>query len=393
MSIEFNEQQIHVLYEIENWWDNSADQVYELSGVAGAGKTTLIKYFIEYMGIDWSSVAFVAFMGKAAIQMARNGLPAQTIHSLIYNYEEVPDLDENGNIQINERYKVKMKKVFVKRKKIPKHIKLIVVDEAGMVSEKIARDLLSYGVPVIALGDLNQLPPVFGAPFFLKKPNFHLTKIMRQAENNPIVWLANQVLDGKELTTGVYGKSSVIKKTDLNEFILNDADVVLTGTNRLRHEINTLFRENIKNIKKLDVPNIGEKIICRKNNWNRCIDNCIYLANGLSGFVEYVDMESFDGKGLKIDFRPDFMKKQFKNVVLDYKKLFASHHDDELVDKFAFTRDHFEFAYAITVHLSQGSQYDNVLFLNERTSFDKETYKKLQYTAITRAMKKITIAI
>ena len=53
--------------------------------------------------------------------------------------------------------------------------------------------------------------------------------------------------------------------------------------------------------------------------------------------------------------------------------------------------DEFEFAYAITTHLSQGSQYNNVVFLNERTHFDKETYKKLQYTAITRAIDKITI--
>ena len=51
MAIEFNEQQIYALYDIEKWWHHSTKQVYELSGAAGTGKTTLIKYFIERMVI------------------------------------------------------------------------------------------------------------------------------------------------------------------------------------------------------------------------------------------------------------------------------------------------------------------------------------------------------
>jgi exodeoxyribonuclease V len=391
LGIEFNNQQIYALYDIDNWWYKSNDQVYELSGAAGTGKTTLVRYAIEKLGLELNEVAFIAYMGKAAMQMARNGLPAQTVHSLIYTYEKILDLDENGKIQLNERGKPKTTFQFILREKLPKKVKLIVVDEGSTINEAMGNDILSFGKPVIVLGDLNQLPPVFGKSFFLQHPNYILTEVMRQNQNNPIIWLAQRVLNNLPLQHGVYGKSSVITKNDLNEFTFKNANVVLTCTNKLRYEINTLFRENFMGLRKLDILNEGEKIICRKNNWNRSIENSIYLTNGMSGYADYVDMESFNGKGMKIDFRPDFINKKFKNITVDYKSLFAKPGDENVIDPYGFTRDKFEFGYAITTHLSQGSQYPNVLFLNEKNTFDRDTYKKLVYTAITRASETITI--
>ena len=63
MGIELNNQQIYTLYDLENWWNKSDDQVYEISGAAGTGKTFLIRYFIDRIGLDLSDVAFVAYMG------------------------------------------------------------------------------------------------------------------------------------------------------------------------------------------------------------------------------------------------------------------------------------------------------------------------------------------
>ena len=391
MAIEFNEQQIYALYDIEKWWHHSTKQVYELSGAAGTGKTTLIKYFIERMNIPLNRVAFVAYMGKASMQMARNGLPAQTIHSLIYEYKKVPETDENGEYVFRKNGRPKMTMGFVLREKLEKDIDLIVVDEGSTVDEKTGKDILSFGIPVIVLGDLNQLPPVYGKPIFLTNPDYILTQVMRQEEGNPIVWLAHRVLDGESLPLGVYGKSSVIGKADLNNYILKEADVVLTASNKLRNEINTMFREQITPVRKLDAPNLGEKIICRRNNWKKSIDDVIYLTNGTVGTVTYVDIESFDGDKIKIDFKPDFLQKKFKNLFIDYKRMFGNPGGKQEMKKGPRKVDEFEFAYAITTHLSQGSQYNNVVFLNERTHFDKETYKKLQYTAITRAIDKITI--
>ena len=85
MGIEFNKEQICAIYDIEHWWNSgTSDQVIEVSGAAGTGKTTLIMYFIERIGLKLDEVLFVAYMGKAANQMALNGLPAKTIHSAIY---------------------------------------------------------------------------------------------------------------------------------------------------------------------------------------------------------------------------------------------------------------------------------------------------------------------
>lgn len=394
MGIELNTQQIYALYDLETWWGKQNDQLFEISGAAGTGKTTLIRYFIDRIGLDLSDVAFVAYMGKAATVMARNSLPGQTIHSLIYEYTRVLDLDEDGNIQLNERGKPKTKMTFELREKISKKVKLIVLDEAGMVNEKIGTDLLSYGIPIITLGDLNQLPPVFGKPFFLKNPNVILTQVMRQAEGDPIVWLAHRVLENLPLQTGVYGKSSVIKKDDLNEYILKKSDIVITGTNKLRYEVNNLFREQITPVRRLDFLNVGEKVVCRKNNWNRNIDDTIFLTNGLSGYVDFVDRESFNSKGLKIDFRPDFLKtKCFKNVVVDYKHLFESPSVSDDDDRYILGREKFEFAYALTCHSTQGSTYPNVVFLNEKGIFDSDTYRRLQYTAITRASEQVTVVL
>lgn len=355
--------------------------------------TTLIRYFIERVGLELTDVAFVAYMGKAAMQMARNGLPAQTIHSLIYNCVRVPMYDKDGYMVVDSRGKPKMKLDFVLKERLFSDIKLIIVDEASMVNKEIGEDLLSFGIPVIALGDLNQLPPVFGNPFFLNNPRFRLTKVMRQKEGDPIVYLAHKVLDDEPLEIGVFGKSVVMDKSSLDLYQLTKADVVLTCTNRLRHDINSFFREEVHDFKKLQFPYVGEKVICRKNNWEKSIDKIIYLTNGMSGTIDYVDRESFDGKSIKIDFKPDFTHKTFKNLSVNYKQLFESPGSEES-NKFVIGTEKFEFAYAITVHTSQGSQYPNVVFMREtQMAHDKEFFKKLQYTAITRASEQITIVL
>lgn len=398
MSIELSNEQIYAIYDLETWWNSLSSQVFEISGSPGTGKTTLILYFIEKLGLSLDEVLFVAYTGKAATQMARNGLPGKTIMSVIYDYVKVAARDENGNmIYINNTNKVKKVGKFQLKEKIGKKAKLIVVDEAGMVNEAIGKDLLSFGIPVIALGDLNQLPPVFGKSFFLKNPNVILNQIMRQKEGDPIIWLSQQILHGKKIGMGVYGKSAVISKKDLTDRHFTQSDIVLTATNRLRWNVNQYFRENLRGYKKLDIPHIGEKVICRKNNWSKCIENGIYMTNGMTGFVEDVYKESFNGKTLSIDFRPDFLTRSYRNVKFDYKHMYTPpssllENPEEQSDINPYI-DKMEYAYAITTHSSQGSQYSNVLFLKEDAMRTKEDNKRLFYTAVTRAIDSVTIVI
>lgn len=394
MNIDLNTDQVYALYDLENWWNTQNKQVIEVSGAAGTGKTTLIKYFIDRLELKMENVLFVAFMGKAAVQMARTGLPAKTIHSAIYDYVESIARDEDGKMIIKSNGKPKIIHRFELKDHLSKKIKLIVVDEGSMVDPNIGRDLLSFNIPVVVLGDLNQLPPVFGDPFFLKEPDIILKQIMRQAENDPIVWLANQVLDGNELKPGVYGNSAVIRKSDITDFNLKKADMIITGTNKLRYNINQYMRESIKGIKKLEYPHVNEKVICKKNNWGQSIGDNIYLMNGLTGFVDTIYRESYNKKSMKMDFRPDFSKKIFRGIEFDYRHMYSVPGTTNETDSnpYNFLYDKFEYGYAITTHSSQGSSWENVLYFHE-PFLSGDDNKKLLYTGITRASKSVVIVI
>lgn len=385
-----NNDQLFASMKGEHWYKTQYKQTFEIAGGAGTGKTTMVLYFIDKIGLDLSEVLFVAYMGKAASQLARNGLPAKTIHSACYNYVIEVARDENGNIILNEKGKPKKEYKFIKKDSIGKNIKLIVVDEAGTVDVKYCMDILSFGLPVVALGDLNQLPPPFGVSYFLQEPDVILRQIMRQAEGNPIIWMANQILEGKRLNPGVYGNSRVISRKDLTLAMLEKSDVVLTVTNKLRHQFNTLFRESIKGISNLSFPHIGEKVICRRNNWKKVVGDNIALTNGLTGNVTYCDRASYNGKTMIVDFKPDFSDADvFKNLKIDYARL----NNIDTGEESAFNHlDILEYAYALTIQSAQGSQWDRPIFLDERLPFmSKEMLKKLRYTAITRAKESVTV--
>lgn len=392
MGIELNPEQIYTCMDMETWFRKGEKQVYEISGAAGTGKTTLVLYLIEQLGLKKEEVLFVAYMGKAATQLARTGLSAKTIHSAIYTYEYLPEIDETTHRRIIlPNGKLKLKGQFVLKEHLKKKIKLIVVDEGGMVPANIAEDLLSFNLPVIVLGDLNQLPPVFGKPYFLQNPDSILRKIMRQKEGDPIVWLSQQILKGYRLSPGIYGKSAVIRQEDLNDYLLKHADIVLTERNTIRNSVNQYYRKELKRLPNLEKPYIGEKVICRKNNWDLSIGGGIYFTNGLTGTLEDVDMSSFNGKTLKVSFLPDFVNKPFLNVPISYRHLFSQ--DDELEENDKLGERYLnkiEFAYAITVHSSQGSQYPHVLFLEDDPSlWGSDMKRRLHYTAVTRAMEGI----
>ena len=89
-----------------------------------------------------------------------------------------------------------------------------------------------------------------------------------------------------------------------------------------------------------------------------------------------------------MDFRPDFLKKSFKNIEFDYKHMYAIPGEEE-DNKYGFYYDKMEYAYAITCHSSQGSTFENVVYLHEDFMRTGEERKKLMYTAISRASKSI----
>lgn len=388
--MELNNGQQECLKKLLKWWkeDKKTQQVFEISGAAGTGKTTIVKSLIEELNLDTDEVMFMAFVGKAAMALSRTGLNAKTIHSSIYYRADVPKLNEKGEV-VTYMGRIVTKPVFRKKSRLNDNIKLIVVDEAPMVNRQIGMDILSFGIPVIALGDLNQLPPIFGDYFFLKNPDHILTEIMRQKKDNPIIYLSHEIIKGNFPKPGVYGNNVLVtKKSYIDDEWYNRTDINICGKNKTREKINDIVRHKLIGIKRPE-PVIGDKIICRQNVWDRCIYDNIYLINGMIGYITDIDVEGFNKTFMWINFRPEFIEDSFDNIPLDYKFLFLSQKEKE---SYIAKGIKFEYGYAITCHLAQGSQYKKVLIHNEFLG-DRNFYKKWLYTAITRAQEKAILLL
>lgn len=386
----FNEEQEKVIAEAVDWFNNSSEQIFQISGSAGTGKTTVLKEIINRLKLADEDVAPMAYTGAAAIVLRTKGFyNSKTIHSWLYRAVEIPDY-RRYNAYLN-RYETKTE---FRAKELPFNIKLICIDEAGCVPFDMKKEILASNRKVIALGDLNQLSPVASTAAFLYTGEVHyLTKIMRQNEESGIVYLANEILKGNELKEGNYGNATVINQRDLtDDMIKNYSDIILCGFNTTRDIYNKRCRElnGIDPAQKL--PSHGERIICRKNNWAQEIDG-ISMANGLCGVVyDYPSMHAIAKKGsiFRVDFKPTMFDMIFRGVVCSYRYFNATksmkdsiRSSPSIKRKLGVTGNLFELGYAITTHLSQGSQYTKGIYIAE-TFYDKSEQKKLDYVGITR---------
>ena len=254
----------------QHWYKHPEDRKrpwFEISGAAGTGKTTVVRHIMAELGLKNEEVLFMAFVGKAALALRLSGVDGRTIHSIIYKIIKCNKRDENGNIIYYNGQPV-LETRFVKVNDLPDNIKLLVVDEGGMVETNMGKDILSFGIPTLVLGDLHQLPPVFGNSLFLQNPDVTLNEIMRQSKDSSIIYLSQLAMHGFMIPYGSYnnGECLVIKKHELTDEMLHDTDLVICGTNRMRDTINWYMRKNIFGIDSNEVV-VGDKLICRQNCW------------------------------------------------------------------------------------------------------------------------------
>src|SRR5262244_824936 len=193
-------------------------QVFRLFGYAGTGKTKLARHLAE--DVD-GEVMFGAFTGKAALVMRRKGCTdASTIHSMIYRARDSGE--ETPSFELWDDSPAA-------------HASLIVIDECSMVDAELGRDLLSFGAPVLVLGDPAQLPPIQGGGFFTDaEPDAMLTEVHRQAADDPIIHMSMAVREGRALEPGSYGETQVVSKQSLDPSRVLEADQVLVGRNNTR---------------------------------------------------------------------------------------------------------------------------------------------------------------
>jgi exodeoxyribonuclease-5 len=369
----FTPQQDAALTAVAKWLkaksgNRGGPPIFRLFGYAGTGKTTLARHIAE--GVD-GKVLFAAFTGKAASVMRSKGCDrASTIHSLIYrtreNGEEAPSFMLWDDAPASKA-------------------KLIVIDECSMVDAELGRDLMSFGVPVLVLGDPAQLPPIQGGGFFTDVvPDAMLEEVHRQAQDDPIIRLSMDVRAGKGLAPGEYGRTQVVRKDELDPQRVIEADQVLVGRNVTRRAYNTRMRQR-RGVEDV-LPVAGDKLVCLRNNRKKALFNgSLWLVKERGASRSRLitmrlspdeDTGAGSGKPVKVSVRPECFTGAIEDFDWKQRKPY----------------DEFDYGYVLTVHKAQGSQWDDVVLFDESFAFPDSRDRWL-YTGVTRAAKRLTVVM
>jgi len=332
-----------------------------MGGLAGTGKSTCTKEIIRQMD---SRIPYIVLCptGKAANVQRANGVPADTIHSAIYNYKGKRE-DDKGKEHM----------IWKKKAKVTKAPRVMFVDEASMVDAKIYEDIMKFGLQVVWIGDYGQLPPIGKDPGIMRNPKYVLSEVYRNTGG-----IVNFAHDVRKNTLNKNGYNDVQFSNVWYEKLIanNEYDQIICGFNPTRRRINNFYRED-RGFK--GSMNEGEKLICIQNNKKLGIFNGQpVMINKILAETEYRfkvlaetdtegEQELWVSKlGFNCEVKPE------KNVLSDNEILC-------------------DYGYAITCHKSQGSEWDKVLVINQRTPNWDHT--RWLYTAVTRAAKDLTIKL
>lgn len=376
-SITPTDEQNKAIKSFFNWFDNFklnySKQYHGIFGPAGSGKTSICRFILDGLNSKGKSACCCTFTGKASVNFReKTGYESNTIHSTIYK----PVINKDGQVidwKLNHYDSPILSS------------DLILIDEISMVYKDLWNDLLTYNKPILVFGDLNQLPPVNNEMLFTEdNVDFRLTKIHRQALENPIIRLSIDVRNGKDIPYGNFDNK--VLKVRRDEFDIKNIlkfDQVLCGRNITRTELNQFMRNMLGYTTKLPGPN--EKLICLRNNRETGTFNG-QILNTLTGVLKQ------DKKRGTFDIKLDYDE--------GYSNTFTIFDDEFLREKVREDRwkilknnpwfCQFDYGYSISVHRAQGSEWNNVCVFDESYCF-KEYRKKWEYTAITRVKDKLLI--
>ena len=374
-----------------------------VGGYAGTGKTTLLselrKEIFSTFG-KFISVAFMSFTGKASSVMSKklyeNGAVfgddyIGTIHGLIYKAKTKWDPVLKTHVIVGWDLKEKNEV----------YHNLFIIDEASMISKKIWRDLLKFENPIIAVGDHGQLPPVsndVGYFNLMQYPEYKLTKIHRQALDSPIIWLSKFIRENKYIPFNKVFAPGAFKlswnqdkcKDAWNSINFDMSTMVLCGFNTTRANLNDKIRKKLKYRKILPYP--GEPIICLRNNHK------IGLMNGQIGKVVWMMPVRGSMYRVTLDIEGDMLESmlhlstfgQVQYTMFDKSKEIKK--SQEFALKHDFNLDFFDYGYVTSVHKAQGSEWNRVVLIEQRSKhWDDDYWARWLYTGVTRAIDKIFI--
>lgn len=367
-----------------------------ISGYAGTGKSTLVKFIVAALpNINPDEdVIYTSFTGKATQVLQKKGNKnVSTLHKLLF--ESIPKPDGT----------------FFRKPVEFIPYKIVIVDECSMVPKELLQRLIKYNVHIICLGDPGQLPPINKNEdnHLLDHPHIFLDEIMRQEAESEIINLTMDIRAGKPLIRYQGKEVQVLNKDELTTGMLLWADQIICAKNETRIALNNQMRDLLG---RSGGPQDGDKVICLKNNWDIYSINDSPLVNGTIGYLKdsfstYINLPrqiTSDGQPKKLDIltanfisdtEEDYgilnMDKQLITTGvpgLDWKTSYKMGRNWRFQDKIP---DQFTYGYAITGWKAQGSEWDNVLVIEEGFPFEKEEHKQWLYTAATRAAKKLVI--
>lgn len=363
-----------------------------IAGYAGTGKSTLVKFIIEALGVEQSKVCYATFTGKAAEVLRKKGNKnACTLHRLLYDH--IP-LSAGG---------------FLRKPKPAIEYDVVVIDEISMAPKSIIDVLFKHKCYVICLGDPFQLPPVDKDEdnHLLDHPHIFLDQIMRQAEDSEIIQLSMAIREGKPIEYMDGTSVKVIDKREVSTGMLLWADQVLVGTNKERVKYNDEIR---KLLGKGNLPEDGDKVICLHNYWEDFSETGDPLVNGTIGYLQmptdgivsfpyFVKAPTHQFEvitaGIKTDETYYEMENLDKNMLIKGEKCCdwrVAYQLGKLKNRIGdIIPREFAYGYAITCHKAQGSEWNKVLVLEEKYPFDKTEHARWLYTACTRASDKLVL--
>lgn len=364
--------------------------VFILTGGPGTGKTTTLNGVIKILKAQKKRILLCAPTGRAAKRMSDlTGEPARTIHRLL----EV-DFTAKGELK------------FKRNETNPLPADVVIADEMSMVDALLMCSLVRAIKPTskfIMVGDSNQLPSV-GAGNVLKDliashyiPSVELKEIFRQAAQSLIVTNAHRIVNGefpvlddrqndfffmnKSLESDIAELVIQLAKQRLPDTYgfspIDDIQVLcptkmgMAGTKELNKQLQSALNppsQNKAELKFFDVIfRTGDKVMQTKNDydvlWTKNNEKGSGIFNGDIGIIRSVDRFS-------------------QNVTIDFEGRVAIYTSEML--------RRIEHAYAITIHKSQGSEYDAVII--PITAFTHNLlYRNLLYTGVTRAKKMIIV--
>lgn len=368
-----------------------------ISGFAGTGKSTLVKYIISAIGVNPDrDVVYTSFTGKATQVLAKKGNKnTSTLHKLLFISHPKPD-GTYARIPVTT---------------IP--YKIVVVDEISMVPKSLIQKLASYRVHVIGLGDPFQLPPINKNEdnHLLESPHIFLDEIMRQEEGSEIVDLSMKIRKGEPIEYFKGKNVQIIKKSELSTGMLQWADQILVATNETRKSINAQMRDLLGHS---GDPEDGDKVICYRNYWEDECQGGSALVNGTIGTIQnsynsfaiipgFLNKANY-GVARQVDtLNCDFVEEGgevYKSLIMDKNMILTGEKTLDWKTEYAVSQNkkynhllpyEFTYGYAITTHRAQGSEWDKVLVIEEKFPFSKEEHARWLYTAVTRAADKLVL--